>query len=574
MIKSFGSTPKKSGSEYLNSIFSLKEKILLYLAVVIFLGSTITWAVNFYLTSTEKKPTFGGEYTEGITGQPINVNPVFAPENEVDAILCRLVFSSLMTYDEKGMLVSDLADRFEISEDRKFYTFYLKENATWHDKAPLTAKDVEFTINLIKRPSTNSSLRADWKDIKVSTDGDHKVIFELPEPYTPFLNKLTVGILPQHVYGDVAGGNFLLSEFNKKPIGSGPFMWSNLEQDSEGESIISYQLIANQSYYGEKAFLDKINFNFYTKEDELFDAYNKKEIDGFSVIYYKRAKELEGREDTEVKKAQIPFTFAIFLNDRKSVPLADKDVRKALRFATNRQEIVERVFSDFATPEYSPIISLFGEFSSKYSAKDFEYNPEKAEEKLENAGWKKGDDGLRRKNDQILELELISTNPPQIVETTKIIKEQWEKIGVRVNVRNMEGPEVRDNHLKPREFQMVVFGQKYFGSDPDPYNYWHSSEKKSGQNIVYYDNEDVDKYLKEARETNKYEERKEKYEKFEERIKDDCPVIYLYSLNHVYIHSSKIKGMENSVVVATDHRFNNANKWYVKTTRVKKEKSE
>ena len=136
----------------------------------------------------------------------------------------------------------------------------------------------------------------------------------------------------------------------------------------------------------------------------------------------------------------------------------------------------------------------------------------------------------------------------------------------------MEGEEARSNHIKPRDFQTLLFGQEYFGNDPEPYRYWHSSENKVGQNIVYYNNEDVDKYLKGAKETNKYEERKEKYEKFEEKIKDDCPAIFLYSLNHVYIVGSKVKGMDSSVVVAPNHRFSHANKWFVKTTRGKKRK--
>lgn len=563
--------PSASQFKHFGSILSRKEKFLLYSAIFILLASLIAWAITYYLSSTKQTPALGGEYTEGIIGQPLYINPIISQSNEVDAALCQLVFSSLMTYDNSGNLVNDLAQRHEISEDGKTYTFYLKQNVKWHDKTDLTAQDVAFTVSLIQNQSFDKSLRGDWQDIKTSTPDQHTVVFELPKPYAPFLNKATFGILPRHIFEEIPNDKFLLSDFNLKPVGSGPFQYSNFKQDSEN-NIITYQLLANPEYFGDKPFLEKIAFNFYEDEDSLFDAYERKEINGFGVLSYEKIDQLNERQDTSINTINTSRYFAVFLNQTKSVPLADKDVRMALQYAINRDVIIKEVFSGYATEVYSPLLVSFGELSPNQLQGAKEFNPTEAERILDQAGWAKGDDGIRKKDDEVLEFSLITTKWADLVKTADIVKAQLEQVGIRVNVTNIEFSDIQQNFIKPREYQSILFGQEYFGNDPDPFYFWHSSGKKDpGRNIAVYDNEEVDKILNEAREIRDIEQRRNKYIEFEQKINEDTPAIFLYSPMYVHITNTKIKGIETQAVIDPSYRFGDINRWFIKTTRIKKD---
>ncbi|MEA2007100.1 MAG: peptide ABC transporter substrate-binding protein [Patescibacteria group bacterium] len=563
--------PSTSQLKHFRAILSKKEKFFLYLAIFILLTSLITWGVSYYLSSTQKVPTIGGEYTEGILGQPLYINPIISQSNEVDSALCQLIFSSLLSYNNEGNLVNDLAQDFEISEDGKRYTFHLKESVKWHDKTDLTAQDVIFTVALIQNQSFNKSLRGDWQDIKASAPDQRTVVFELPKPYAPFPNKATFGILPRHIFEQIPNDKFLLSDFNLKPVGSGPFQYSEFKQDSEN-NIVTYQLLANRDYFGDKPFLEKIAFNFYQDEDSLFNAYEKKEINGFGVLSYGKVDALKQRKDTDIHTINTSRYFAIFLNQTKSVPLANKDVRLALQHAINRDAIVEEVFSGFASKNHSPLLVSFGELSPQETHGIREYNPSEAERILEEAGWKKEGDGIRKKDDVTLEFSLITTKWADLVKTAEIVKSQLEQIGVKVNVTNIEFSDIQQNFIKPREYQSILFGQEYFGNDPDPYYFWHSSGKKDpGFNIAVYDNEEVDNLLQEARETRDDGQRKEKYLEFEQKINDDAPAIFLYSPMYVHVTNKKIKGLETQAVVDPSYRFENTNHWFIKTTRVKKD---
>lgn len=563
--------PSASQFKHFGSILSRKEKFLLYSAIFILLASLITWAITYYFSSTKQTPALGGEYTEGIIGQPLYINPIISQSNEVDAALCRLIFSSLMTYDNNGNLVNDLAQRHEVSEDGKTYTFYLKQNAKWHDKTDLTAQDVAFTVSLIQNQSFDKSLRGDWQDIKTSTPDQHTVVFELPKPYSPFLNKTTFGILPRHIFEEIPSDKFLLSDFNLEPVGSGPFQYSTFKQDSEN-NIITYQLLANPEYFGDKPFLEKMAFNFYEDEDSLFDAYERKEINGFGVLSYEKIDQLNERKDTSIHTINTSRYFAVFLNQTKSIPLADKDVRMALQYAINRDEIIKEVFSGYATKVHSPLLISFGEFSPDQFQGTREFNPAEAERILDQDGWIKGDDGIRKKDEEVLEFSLITTKWSDLVRTAELVKAQLEQLGIRVNVTNIEFSDIQQNFIKPREYQSILFGQEYFGNDPDPFYFWHSSGKKDpGRNIAVYDNEEVDKILSEAREIRNIEQRKNSYVEFEQKINGDAPAVFLYSPMYVYITNTKIKGIETQAAVDPSYRFSDISHWFIKTTRVKKE---
>src|SRR5690606_16960206 len=140
----------------------------------------------------------GGTYAEAVTGQIDTLNPLYA-STEAEVSVSRLLFSSLYTFDTAGKLSESLAQSMDVDESGKIYTVKIRSDVIWHDGRELTAKDVAFTINLIKKPATMSPLRINWQDVEVRVIDDTTVEFRLPALYAAFPHALTFAVLPSHI---------------------------------------------------------------------------------------------------------------------------------------------------------------------------------------------------------------------------------------------------------------------------------------------------------------------------------------------------------------------------------------
>ncbi|HHX58817.1 MAG TPA: peptide ABC transporter substrate-binding protein [Candidatus Moranbacteria bacterium] len=564
------SFPSPSKIKRINSVLSRKEKFFFYLAIIVLLASIVAWAVYFYLSYTKSVADFGGEYIEGVVGRPIFINPVLA-SSQTDLALSRLIFSSLLTYDDKGSLTTDLAKDYQIEDDGKRYRVNLKENIFWHDqKSELTADDIAFTVRIIQDSTFNKNpaLKNEWKDVQVNVDGKHSITFDLPEPFAPFPNRLTFGILPRHIFKDVSPENFLTTPFNLEPVGSGPFIYSDMERDAEGNPI-SYRLIANPNYYNKRPYLEKITFNFYDSADSLYSAYDKKQISGFFTASGAKADNWNNRRDTNVKIVRLPLYFSILFNQEKSPVLAKKEVREALVLATDRESLVNEIFNGYASVESSPILKNFGDFSAQKST---EFDLKAAEKKLEENGWKKNAEGVREKDGQKLEFSFATPNFEDLTRTAETLVAQWKELGVNVTFTTAELGDLRKNFIQPREYQAILINHEYVGNDPDPLLFFHSKWKNDpGNNVALYDNRTVDDLLTAASKKQSLEERRKDYAQFEEIILNDVPGVFLYSPFSIYIQNQRVKGMDTEAIINASFRFTNVTDWYLKTTRVKKD---
>jgi ABC-type transport system substrate-binding protein len=175
------------------------------------------------------QPIPGGMYSEGIVGDFTTANPLYAT-GRVDESVSKLLFSGLLTYDTANKLTGDLAESWTVDETERVYTVKLRPQLSWHDGAPLTARDVVFTYGVIQNPDAGSLLYQSWKDIKVAAVDARTVTFTLPNQLSGFPNTLTSGIIPEHLLKDVQPGEMRSTTFNTlRPVGSGPFMWQRIE---------------------------------------------------------------------------------------------------------------------------------------------------------------------------------------------------------------------------------------------------------------------------------------------------------------------------------------------------------
>jgi peptide/nickel transport system substrate-binding protein len=522
------------------------------------------WGVSSYYSHTTALPNYGSEYIEGSVGQPQHINPLLSASNDVDADIAKIIYNGLLKYDGKGALIPDLAESYEISEDKTTYTFHLKKNVTWHDGTTFSARDVLFTFNLITDPSYKSPLRSNWQGVTANLVDDSVITF-VTSPYAGFLNNVTFGILPQHIWDDVKPDNFPLAQLNLEPIGTGPFKYSSpFQKDSKG-NILSYKLVANPNYFEGKPYLSKITFNFYTDEVSALDAYNRKEIMGMNGISSQKISEIKNQKSSLLHSFSIPRYSAVFLNQSKSLPLAEDKVREALNYATDRDELVKIVLNGKGSQIYSPILP--GMIGYLADLGKVNYDSEKAKKLLDDAGWKMSDDGFRKKNDQLLEISLATTDWDEFSKSAEVLKTQWAKIGLKVNINSLSVSDIQQNYIRPREYEALLFGQ-VLGAEPDLYSFWHSAQKKDpGLNLALFGDSDTDKLVEDARVEFDREKRANFYVDFQKKLVEEVPAIFLCSPEYIYPVNKKVQGIDATNLVAPAERFSNVSKWFINTKR-------
>jgi peptide/nickel transport system substrate-binding protein len=531
------------------------------------LASLIFWGGHVYQSRTKAIPDFGGEYIEGSLGQPLHINPLLAQSNDIDSDLSEIIYSGLLKYDANGNLTNDLVESYEISDDKLTYTMHLKQNVLWHDGEKLTAKDVVFTINLLSNPSYKSPLRSNWQGIETDLVDDYTLTFKINTPFVGFLSNLTFGILPEHIWGSIEPEKFSITRLNLEPIGSGPYKYDSMQKDSN-DNIFSYKLISNPNYFDGKPYISKITFNFYSDEDKMVEAYNRKEIMGISGMSTEKTNSLKLSQSTLLHKLEMPRYFAVFINQTKSAALANDEVRTALAYATNRNELIEKVLDGNGRPIFSPILPGMLGYDETLDKRDFDL--EKANQILEDKGWKKGDDGFRGKNGVPLEFTLITAQWDELSQTAQLLKEQWGKIGAKVNINILSVSDIQQNYIRPREYDALLFGQ-VLGSDPDLSSFWHSSQKKDpGLNLSLFGDGTTDKLIDDGRSEFDPEKRAAIYREFQYKLNQEIPAVFLYSPDFIYPINKKVQGIEIKNLTAPSQRFSDVNKWYIKTKRVKK----
>lgn len=542
--------------------------MVVFSLIFLILGSLIFWLGNFYFNFTKAIPKKGGEYVEGVVGQPLYINPLLSQTSEADSDLVQLIYSGLFKYNTEGKIENCLAEGYEISEDQKTYTVHLRKDLFWHDGQPLTAGDVFFTVNILQDPAYKSPLRQNWQGVDVNQVDDYTLDFNVSNPYFGFLNNLTVGILPKHIWGNIAPEKFSLADYNLKPIGSGPYKFVDFQKNSNGE-ILSYSLRSFDKYCEGEPYISRIVFNFYPDEDMMLTAYNKKEIKGMETVDPDKIESIKNKKSTATKEIFYPRYFSVFFNQVKSVPLANSDVRKALSQSVNRKEIMDQILKGKGTEIFSPFLQSMVENNNDIDKREYDVN--KAREILDQADWKlKEGEFIREKNGTKLQFKIYTADWPDLSDTANILSRQWKEIGADVSVETLAVTDLQQNYIRPREYEALLFGQ-VTSFDPDLYPFWHSSQKQDpGFNLGIFDDKDADELLRDIRQELNTEKRIEKYKKLQEIISDESPAVFLYSPYYLYPISNEVKGLGIKNINTPSGRFADVNKWYIKTKRVKK----
>ena len=218
------------------------------------------------------QPATGGVYSEGLVGSLGRLNPLLDWNNAADRDVDRLLFTGLIRFDERGLPYPDLAESWGVNEEGTIYNFTLRSNAVWHDGAPITSDDVIFTIEMIKGAGSlfPQDIKDLWNRVEVSKLNDQNLKFTIPEPFAPFLDYLTFGVLPMHLLEGVPPEGLANTDFNINPVGSGPYKFDHLLLD-EGQ-ITGVVLTSFDNYYGKPPFIPQVVFRYYPTSANALDA--------------------------------------------------------------------------------------------------------------------------------------------------------------------------------------------------------------------------------------------------------------------------------------------------------------
>lgn len=521
-------------------------------------------------------PAQGGMITEATTDFSRFVNPVLA-RSDVDKDLVTLIYSGLLKPSDGNTLVNDLAESITKSDNGLTYIVKIKDGVTFQDNTPLTADDVVFTVQKIKDPLIKSPLAGNWVGVEVKKIDDKTVQFTLPQAYEPFVQNLTLGILPSHLWASTTPETFDIDPMNRKPIGSGPYKVFS-SKESEPGVISQYTLTAFNKYILEKPYIGTYIFDMYKDEDSAVKAVTGGKADvvaGISMDSYNTNK------DSLLSRANLisplmPRTYSLFFNQSNDTVLLNSEVRVALEQSIDRNDLLEVVRGGLGKITNTPIPGMM--INNPTSTLSKEDRITLAEKTLTDKGWKKGDDGVFQRQTTLnkkttntrLSLSISTSNSPELKAIAEYVSDVWKKIGVDVNVQIYESSDLSDKVIRPRKYDVLLFGQ-VVGRDLDLYPFWHSSQQKDmGLNLALYANKKVDAALEKLRVVDSDTDKQSALNTIISEIQKDTPAIFLYSPDYLFLASHSIKGINIEALDSGNERLYYANKWYTDTKRILK----
>lgn len=512
------------------------------------------------------EPQEGGVYVEALVGKFQRLNPVLDFYNPADRDIDRLLFDRLIVFGERGIPEGQLAESWGMTKDGTIYNFTLEENARWHDGKPVTSADVVFTISMLRDGEgvVPEDIRAFWQDIEVKDLSDTSLQFLLPEPFAPFLDYLSFGILPEHIFGRMSFDEMVDSPLNLEPVGSGPYQFEGLV--SESGTIQSVVLSVFEDYYQEPALIEQIVFRYYDTPSAAWQAYQDEVVQGVSQVDTAILDQVLVEPDLAVYTAREPqLSLILFnLNDQELPFFQEPDVRKALYYGINREKIVNQVLHGQAILADGPIFP--GTWAYYDTGLNIEYNQEKAIQLLKDAGYAlTGEESTVRTKDEVaLRFELLYPDNEQHRLQAEIIQANWEKLGASVEITAVPYTELITDHLEARNFQAVLVDLNLSQTpDPDPYPFWDQVQGTGGQNYSQWDSDVVSDYLEQARTTADLIERAALYRNFQVVFSEELPALSLYYPVYTFAVSEQVAGVQVGPLFESSDRFDSIRNWYL-----------
>lgn len=505
-------------------------------------------------------PDYGGVYTEAVVGRPRSLSPIFV-QTDTEKDLAALLFRGLMRPDATGVIVPDAAARWEVSNDGLRYTFHLRDDVFWSDGVRVTAEDVLFTIRCVQDPAytANPGLATFWQTVAMEAPDDQTVVFHLSEPFAPFLDQTTLGLLPAHILAQTPVADLAAAPFNLQPVSNGPFKLEKFEDTS-------VTLAPNPYDAGRRPYLARLTFRFYPDRAQAIEAYVHKDVMGVGQV---SPTDLVKVAEGAIYSASRPTFTVVYLNLDRFI-FQDKRTRQALLLALDRPALIRQALNGQALVADSPILPQ--SWAAAGDLPRYPYQPEQARALLEQVGWKDTDgDGVRELGGQPFDFTLVTTDEPMRVAVAQLVAQQWATVGVRARVQTVNARALESVYFDTRLFDAALYGWSTSDSDPDPYPFWHSTQVSEGKNIGGWANLDADSRLERARQTPDPAARAQLYREFQSIFAEEVPALLLYHGVYHYAVDPQVHNVQvGQVMLDPSGRFQTVQQWYLRTRMLRR----
>lgn len=539
--------------------------------LLIVLGALATVWILVYLATaytTDFRPAPGGTYVEGVGSYPQTLNPLLSAYNDADSDVSSLVFRGLTRLDLQGAPQPDLAERWDLDPSGITYTFHLRKRAFWHDGTPVTTRDVAFTVGLLQDPDYPGppDVGALWRSVTVEVVDDTTIRFGLPEPYAPFVDYTTIGILPAHLLQGISAAQLPTLDFNRKPIGCGPFMVEEVTADAG--HITSVLLKRFNAYDGQRPYLDSVLLRFYPSPQAALAAAQAGEVEGVARVPTALLQEAWAMPDMAFYSAPMAEMEMLYFNTtRTELSLDQPRFRQGLLYALNREALVNDVLQGQALVAQTPLLPGTWAYTTT-GVITYTYAPDRALARFKEAGWTRDfiTEPLRNIYGDTLALTLLTLDSAQEIATAQAIAAQWSQMGISVTVQPLNALALNEA-LEQRAFDAALVRVALAG-DPDPYPLWHETQAESGQNYAGFRHRRISEVIEYARQVYDQDKRREAYAEYQRLFMEQLPAIPLYVPVYTYAVKTRVYDVQIGPLMCSGDRFRNIADWYILRRKV------
>lgn len=479
----------------------------------------------------------GPTFVSASIAEPATLLPVLASDSASHEVIGK-IFNGLVRYAPDITIESDLAESWSVSEDGKKIHFVLRRNIFWHDGAPFTSADVEFTYRTLVNPEIPTPYSGDFQKVsKFQIINDYELDVYYDEPFAPALASWAVWILPKHL---LEKENLMQSSFARKPIGTGPYRFSKWKS---GQYV---ELRSNVMYYEGNPVIERVIYRVIPDQTTMFMELHQQTIDsiGLSPIQYTRLTDTEYFKQTYTKFRYPSFGYTYLGFNMQRAPFDDIRVRRAIDYAIDKDEMIQSVLYGLGRKITGPFSLDSWAYNKQVQPRSF--NPEMSRKLLFEAGFRdENQDGVLERNNTPFVFTIV-TNQGNFERklTAEIIQRRLKEVGVEVRIKVVEWSAFLSEYIDKKNFDAVLLAWG-LSRDPDIYDIWHSSKTENGAfNFVSFKNQRADTLMEQGRSVFQLEERRKYYHELHQLIFDESPYLFLYVSDALPIIHSRFDGVE------------------------------
>lgn len=534
--------------------------------------------------ATIDRPDSLPAYREALIGQVQRLNPLYADLNPVDRDITSLIFEGLTRITPRGEIEGALAERWIISTDGLEYVVYLRQGTAWHDGIPFTSADVAYTMSVLRDPAFtgNSDLGAFWRTVETEVLDTFIVRFRLTQPLAKFLDRLRIGILPEHALRGTNAEALAAHPFNLAPIGTGAYQLEAIRTDGGQVRGVDLRFApvfrprpeAQNGRYG----LTRVQFTLFDDFGAALSAFQSGAVDGVAARDRNERRALFDLANAAGKtliNGYEPTIGALIMNwgQDNTRYFRDQRIRLALDTGLDRSALIERTLINMAANADSFMLPSFWAYSATHSRPI--YDPAAAAALLQTAYQRFAESITPTPTPEsidpastpepeptyLLTFSIMTPDDPSLVRLAEEIASQWTQLNLQVNVERVDLDTYR-SRLESGAFDTALIEYTFAGNaDPDLYLFWHQGQHPDGLNYGGVDDRRVSELLESIRREPYSVNRRADYAAFQREFAERAIALTLYYPLFTYGVSAQVDNVQLGFLSTPSDRFLTIGDW-------------